>query len=143
MKLDSGFTFHKIQSILMTSAVNHAYVIKDTRVAVEKSCVISSFLARNLYPHHQEHVVQLVLVITETSSTKMARAGSSDNPTWDPIVTSAHAHLIKQSVWRWDVQTFAQILFMSLTNAALLAIPALPHPMLLSLYLKLRPGPLR
>lgn len=61
MKVDSGFTFHKIQSILMTSAVNHAYVIKDTRVAEEKSCVISSFLARNLYPHHQEHVVQLVV----------------------------------------------------------------------------------
>lgn len=59
------------------------------------------------------------LVITKTSSTKMARAGSSDNPT---IVTSAHAHLIKQSVWRRDVQTIAQILFMSLTNAALLAV---------------------
>ena len=62
------------------------------------------------------------LVITKTSSTKMARAGSSDNPTRDPIATSAHAHLIKQSVWRWDVQTIAQILFMSLTNAALLAV---------------------
>ena len=62
------------------------------------------------------------LVITKTSSTKIARAGSSDNPTRNPIVTSAHAHLIKQSVWRRDVQTIAQILFMSLTNAALLAV---------------------
>jgi len=62
------------------------------------------------------------LVITKRSSTKMTRAGLSDNPTLDPIVTSAHAHLIKQSVWRWDVQTIAQILFMSLTNAALLAV---------------------
>ena len=62
------------------------------------------------------------LVITKTSSTKMARAGSSDNPTRNPIVTSAHVHLIKQSVWRRDVQTIAQILFMSLTNAALLAV---------------------
>lgn len=62
------------------------------------------------------------LVITKTSSTKMARAGSSDNPTRDQIVTSAHVYLIKQSVWRWDVQTIAQILFMSLTNAALLAV---------------------
>ena len=61
MKVDSGFTFHKIKSILTTSAVNHAYVIEDTRVAVEKSCVTSSFLARNLYLHHQEHVVRLVV----------------------------------------------------------------------------------
>ena len=61
MEVGSGFTFHKIQSILMTSAVNHAFVIEDTRLAVEKSRVISFFLARNLYPHHLEHVVQLVV----------------------------------------------------------------------------------